>query len=109
MNAILLSSVISCTVSSVIGGLVTYLVTKWKKGAKREKALSEGVLSLLRNQLVEYHDKYTGRGFCPLYAKESARHSYEAYHALGGNGVVTKLYEDLMELPELPEPPQEKP
>ncbi len=99
MNEILLS-VLSCAASSVIGGGLTYLFTRLKNGIKREKALTEGVLSLLRNQLVEYHDKYTGRGYCPIYVKESARHSYEAYHGLGGNGVITKLYEDLMELPE---------
>ena len=99
MNDILLSSLISCLTSSVAGGLVTYFITKWKKGIKREKALDEGVQSLLRNQLIEYHDKYMARGYCPIYVKESARRSYEAYHELGGNGVVTKLFEDIMELP----------
>ena len=49
---------------------------------------------------IEYHDKYTERGFCPIYAKEADRRSYEAYHALGGNGVITKLYNDIMALPE---------
>ena len=56
--------------------------------------------SLLRNQLIEYHDKYTERGYCPIYAKEAARRSYEAYHNLGGNGVITKLFNDIMALPE---------
>ena len=56
--------------------------------------------SLLRNQIIEYHDKYTAKGFCPIYAKEAARRCYEAYHALGGNGVITKLYNDIMALPE---------
>lgn len=100
MNDVLISSLISCLASSVAGGLITYLVTKWRKGVKREKALDEGVQSLLRNQLIEYHDKYVSRGYCPIYVKESARRSYEAYHELGGNGVVTKLFEDIMALPE---------
>lgn len=57
-------------------------------------------MCLLRGKIIDYHDKYTERGYCPLYVKESARRSYEAYHALGGNGIVTKLYSDLMSLPE---------
>lgn len=96
----IVTSVASCLGSSALGGLVTYLATRRKRLAAREKALEEGVLSLLRNTLIEYHDKYTARGFCPIYAKESARKSYEAYHELGGNGIVTKLYEDIMGLPE---------
>ncbi len=100
MNEVVISSLISCAVSSLAGAAVTYFFTRLKNGVKREKAIDEGVRSLLRNQLIEYHDKYTGRGYCPIYVKESARRSYEAYHQLGGNGVVTKLFEDIMELPE---------
>ncbi len=101
----ILSIVLSCLVSSAVGGVLAYLAARREKSAKRDKALGEGVRSLLRNQLIEYHEKYTERGYCPIYVKESARHSYEAYHELGGNGVITKLYEDIMALPE-EEPPR---
>lgn len=96
----ILTSAVSCLVSFFLGGALALVAAKWKGMMKREKALKEGVLSLLRNQLIDYHEKYTERGACPIYVKESARHSYAAYHELGGNGVVTKLYEDVMELPE---------
>ncbi len=95
-----IASLISCVVSAVGGGALTYVWTKWKRNLKRERALEAGVRSLLRNNLIHYHDKYTARGCCPIYVKESARISYEAYHELGGNGVITKLYEDIMALPE---------
>lgn len=108
MTSVLISSIISCLISTVLGGVLTYLAAKWKKSTKREKALGEGVRSLLRSQLIEYHDKYTGRKYCPIYAKEAARRSYEAYHELGGNGVITKLYEDIMELPEEPPAPPKR-
>lgn len=100
LTAQVVTCIISCLVSSVLGGVLTCILAKWKKTLGREKALEEGVRSLLRNNLIEYHDKYTARGHCPIYVKDSARHSYEAYHELGGNGVVTKLYEDIMSLPE---------
>lgn len=109
LTAELITSLVSCAVSSGLGGALTYLIAKWKKNSKRTQALEEGVKSLLRNNLIDSHDRYTSRGYCPIYAKESVRHCYDSYHALGGNGVVTKLYEDIMELPEAPaeeEPPR---
>lgn len=88
--------------TSLVGGAATMLVGRCKAFRRRDQALRDGVESLLRSQLISFHDKYVERGYCPLYAKEAARRSYDAYHALGGNGVVTKLYDDLMALPENP-------
>ncbi len=56
--------------------------------------------SLLWSDIIKSHNKYTAKGYAPIYAKESVTKSYEAYHALGGNGVITKPYEDIMALPE---------
>ncbi len=107
MTAIIITSVVSWTVTFVLGGLTAFLKRKYDKLIKRneeianrEKAVENGLQSLLRNQIIEYHDKYTERGYCPIYAKEAARRCYESYHALGGNGVITKLYNDIMALPE---------
>ena len=100
MNSAIISAIISCVVSFFVGGGLTAIFAKVKGLAKREEALVEGVRGLLRSQLIEYHDKYMERGYCPVYAKEAARRSYEAYHELGGNGVITKLYNDIIALPE---------
>lgn len=100
ITAAIVTSIVSCVVSFCLGGVLAMLGAKWKGLFKREKAVQEGVKSLLRNQIIEYHEKYEEKGYCPIYVKESARRSYEAYHELGGNGVVTKLYEDVMALPE---------
>ena len=69
---------------------------------KRMTAVENGLQSLLRAEIIRANDKYMGQGFCPIYAKEALRRSYEAYHALGGNDIATKLYEDCMKLPENP-------
>lgn len=98
--SVLLPSLISCLVSFVLGGALTFFAAKCKGVFKRERALEEGLKCLLRSKLIDFHEKYTERGYCPIYVKEAARRSYEAYHNLGGNGVVTKLFRDLMELPE---------
>lgn len=63
-------------------------------------AIAQGTRSLLRSELVGLHRKWVERsGYITLEAKEYASRTYADYHALGGNGVGTKLYEDLMALP----------
>lgn len=81
-------------------GLKKRLTEKEKADEKREQAIVDGLQSLLRSEIIRAHDKYTGQGYCPVYAKEALKRSYEAYHALGGNDVATKLYNDSINLPE---------
>lgn len=100
MKTAIISAIISCVVSFFVGGALTFIVAKMKGIVKREKALGDGVQSLLRSQLIEWHDSFMEKGYCPLHIKDAATHTYEAYHALGGNGVITKMYEDLINLPE---------
>lgn len=53
---------------------------------------------LLRVQLIEYHSKYTTLGYIPSYAYDNFIEMYKAYHNLGGNGMVTKMYDEIKEL-----------
>lgn len=41
---------------------------------------------------------YVELGYIPSYAYENFCDMYEAYHALGGNGTGTKLYEEIKAL-----------
>lgn len=99
MTVSIITSIIVWAITGVLGALTTYLGMRYKKLTRENNALKNGVQSLLRNKIIEYHEKYTRQGYCPIYAKEAVRHNYEAYHELGGNGVITKLYEEIMELP----------
>lgn len=74
---------------------------KRKKSAD-EQALEDGVQCLLRAEIIHAHDKYTARGFCPIYAKESLTRAYTAYHNLGGNDIATDLYNECVSLPNQP-------
>lgn len=62
-------------------------------------AMKEGVLSILRDSIITMHDRQMDARNLPLYMRDALEHSYNAYHALGGNGTVAALYEDLLELP----------
>ena len=59
---------------------------------------SKGTMLLLRVQLIEYHDKYIRLGDIPSYAYENFMEMYDAYHALGGNGMITKMMHEIEEL-----------
>lgn len=96
----MLQAVINWAVPFVLGGLISAIIALVKRYTKKEKAEAEGVCCLLRAEIIRQHEKYTERGFCPIYAKEALKKAYTAYHNLGGNDVATKLYEEVMRLPE---------
>lgn len=72
----------------------------------KNKAIGKGVEALLRNGIVQTYNKWSEKGYCPIYARENAVRMYEPYHILGGNDVATDLIEDLKKLPT--EPPKKK-
>lgn len=87
--------IITAIVSAAVTGAITYVgIVK-----QAVKSLKEGLLSLLRAEIIRSHDKYTKKGFCPIYAKDALEKAYNAYHGLGGNGAMTRLYEEILNLP----------
>lgn len=95
----MIDEIIGWAVPFICGGIATGCITFLKMRRKHEGALENGVQCLLRNDIIHRHEKYMERGSCPIYAKEALRREYDAYHALGGNDVATRLYESVMDLP----------
>ena len=80
---------------------------KLKTEHEKNEAIASGVQCLLRESIIDNYNKYTDKGYCPIYAKESLRRAYESYHdGLNGNDVATELYHKLLAMPG--EPPKEK-
>ena len=65
---------------------------------KLRQANGKGTMLLLRVQLIEYHDKYMKLGEIPSYAYQNFCEMYDAYHALGGNSMVTKMKNEIEEI-----------
>jgi hypothetical protein len=86
------------TYKIVLPVLLGYIVYLLKEQKKERDANARGTMLLLRVQLIEYHDKYTEQGHIPSYAYQNFCEMYEAYHELGGNGMVTKMNEEIHEL-----------
>ena len=82
----------------VLTAVLGYVVWLLKEQKKDRDANGKGTMLLLRVQLIEYHDKYMKLGEIPSYAYDNFVEMYEAYHALGGNGMITKMYNEIQSL-----------
>ena len=86
------------TYTLVLPIILGYIVWLLKNQKRDRDANSKGTMLLLRVQLIEYHRKYMQIGDIPSYAYENFSEMYEAYHALGGNGMITKMKQEIDEL-----------
>ena len=75
-----------------------YIVWLLQQQKRDRGANSKGTMLLLRVPGIEYHDKYVKEGEIPSYAFENFEEMYNAYHALGGNGMITKMYHEIQQL-----------
>jgi hypothetical protein len=62
-------------------------------------AISVGMQSLLRDRIVQAHHTHVSQHYCSVHDKEVIRRMYEAYHALEGNDIATRLVEEILNLP----------
>lgn len=78
--------------------VLSYIVWLLKQSKRERDANAEGTKALLMIKLIEYHDKYCRLGYIPMYVHNNVEVLYNAYHALGGNGTITKVKEEMDEL-----------
>ena len=69
-----------------------------KKQEDEEAALKEGVLCLLRVQLIEYHSKYMKSECVSTNGFQNWMLMYKAYKALGGNGLIEHMKDEIESL-----------
>ena len=99
-NFIELGFSIALAISTLlIGFLVGKIRNQAKCNAEKDKAVEEGILSLLRAHIMEIYDKSMERGYVHIHTLENVLGMYERYHTLGGNATITKMVEDLKKLP----------
>lgn len=82
----------------ILTAFMGYIVWLLKKQKRDRDANSKGTMLLLRVQLIEYHDKYMALGEIPSYVYDNFNEMYDAYHKLGGNGMATKMKQEIDEL-----------
>lgn len=85
---------------AVLGWCYRSISARLKIEQNKNEAIAAGVQALLRESIVNAYNKYSEKGACPIYAKESIKRVYSAYHGLDGNDVATELYRKLLAMPE---------
>lgn len=101
MTAYVISIIMSVT-SGVLLAVVKNLIDDNKKLKQerqdKEKAVQDGMMLLLKIQLIEYHDKYMTADEIPTYVYDNFDEMYKVYKTLGGNGMVKHMKESIDKL-----------
>lgn len=75
------------------------LATVLKMLFSRIAAMQRGLQALLRAQLVADYNKWSERGYAPIYARQNFENCWKQYHALGANGVMDDIHAKFLDLP----------
>lgn len=99
----MLENMFSSIVNVVAAGAASYIFALYKAKKKENDALKAGLQALLRDRIIQAYNHYVcEKGWVPIYAKESIDACYKSYEALGDNGVIDNLMQQLNELQNYP-------
>ena len=90
-------SVLSAT--GILGIVCRSIIARLKTNEKRQEAIELGMQALLRDRMLGTYKEYIHQGYAPICIKDNFENMYTQYHALGANGVMTRLYKEFMTLP----------
>lgn len=84
----------------LLAAFAGWAAARLKSGAKREKAVEQGVKSLLRGQIIDLGLHYLEKQSIPPYGLDNLINYYTAYRDLGdGDGSVAGLVDKCRALP----------
>ncbi len=69
------------------------------KIAEKTDALALGVQALLRAQMIADYNRYSEKGWAPIYARQNFENCWVQYEALGVNGVINDIHKKFLDLP----------
>lgn len=84
---------------TLLGIAYKALSKKLKEKVAEDEAVKDGVQALLRDRIIQSCDHYAEKESVTIHGLENIENMYKAYHALGGNGAVTKMVGEVRELP----------
>ena len=88
--------------SAIFAALVGYIKKTNTQRKTEADALKNGIQALLRAELIKSWEKWSERGYAPIYARENFENCWFQYHALGANGVMDNIHEKFLQLPTNP-------
>lgn len=97
--AIAISTTLSALVGAVVSGLIVRVKTTAKQASEESRALRAGMRVLMRKEVVDAYDKYVHLNHkLTVERRSEVDQAYKVYSALGGNGTITALYEEIKAL-----------
>lgn len=128
MTALLISSSIAMVFSIITSAITSFITLKMQRDDKekheyREKREQEekakealaqikdqqkdaSLLALMRIELMTNYRRVLEKGYYTIEEREIYHPLFEAYHNLGGDGIIDKTRDEIIDLPS--EPPKEK-
>lgn len=96
-------STMQTVINIIAGAIISYLFALYRAKKKENNALKAGLQALLRDRIIQAYNHYVqDKGWIPIYAKESIDACYRSYEALGDNGVIDNLMQQINELQNYP-------
>lgn len=83
------------SIPTVLSGILATLFTQIR-------AVKRGLQALLRAQLIDDWNKWSEKGYAPIYARQNFENCWKQYHSLGANGVMDDIHARFFELPTEP-------
>jgi hypothetical protein len=101
--ASILSNIFPWAITGFLGYISNKLNKKLEKFQLEYDGMNEGVQAVLRDRILQCCTYHQELGYAGVHERENVEHMYEAYHKLGGNGMVTDLYTKFRQLPVAPD------
>lgn len=90
------------SVPALVAAVFKYLFKQTKDTRDELSAIKLGLQALLRAQLIADYNKWSERGYAPIYARQNFENCWKQYHALGANGVMDDIHAKFLVLPTEP-------
>ena len=105
-----LQQYIPTIISTILGfattSLLTILVNRINRDKKEKKQrqndialLKDGMKHILLTEIKADNAQYVSKGWCSSEDKEEFTRKYQTYHGLKGNGLGTRLWLEVLDLP----------
>lgn len=89
----------AAAVVALLGVMMSNRRVEKEKACKENELVRSALRALLRSELMRTHHQAVRDGYAATVDKEVMERTYQSYHMLGGNGIATNLYDEMMSLP----------
>lgn len=89
----------AAAIVAVFGIMLSHMRADKQKADGENELVRTALRALLRSELMRTHHQAVRDGYASTVDKEIMERTYQSYHQLGGNGIATNLYNEMMSLP----------